>query len=138
MYPFWILTVLYWEAINLWSLWFCYLKTWNLLTVAHTKHSKIHVVINCKGENHSEKKNEQQNHRIIVYIMSYVNFFYPYRFLLSVAYRQFVRLVWEYVGKSNRLPLPCFVYNAIRSAFPFFHYLLYRYLHHGINGGNNM
>lgn len=39
-------------------------------------------------------------------------------FLRSVAYRQFVRLVWEYVGKSNRLPLPCCVYNAIRSAFP--------------------
>ena len=64
------------------------------------------------------KKNERQNHRIIVYIMSYVNLFYPYRFLRSVAYRQFVRLVWEYVGKSNRLPLPCCVYNAIRSAFP--------------------
>ena len=65
-----------------------------------------------------KKKNEQQNHRVIVYIMSYVNFFYPYRFLRSVAYRQFVRLVWEYVGKSNRLPLPCCVYNALRSAFP--------------------
>ncbi|XP_074631276.1 uncharacterized protein LOC141889849 isoform X2 [Acropora palmata] len=38
-------------------------------------------------------------------------------FLRSVAYRQFVHLVWEYVGKSNRLPLPCCVYNAIRSAF---------------------
>ena len=34
--------------------------------------------------------------------------------LPSVAYRQFVRLVWEYVGKSNRLPLPCCVYNAIK------------------------
>ena len=52
----WIFTVLYWEAINLWTLWFCYLKTWNLLKIAHTKHSKIHVLINCKGENHIEKK----------------------------------------------------------------------------------
>ncbi|KAK3744270.1 hypothetical protein QZH41_019936 [Actinostola sp. cb2023] len=36
----------------------------------------------------------------------------------SVAYRQFVRLVWEYVGAGKRLPLPCCVYNAIRKAFP--------------------
>ena len=35
-----------------------------------------------------------------------------------MAYTQFVRLVWEYVGMSNRLPLPSCVYNAIRSAFP--------------------
>ena len=53
-----------------------------------------------------------------MFAYSYANFFYPYRFLRSVAYRQFVRLVWEYVGKSNRLPLPCCVYNSIRSAFP--------------------
>ena len=65
-----------------------------------------------------KKKMNSKSHRIIVYIKSNVNFFYPYRFLRSVAYRQFVRLVWEYVGKSNRLPLPCCVYNALRSAFP--------------------
>ena len=49
-----------------------------------------------------------------------MNLTYLYRFLRSVAYRQLpvVRLVWEYVGMSNRLPLPCCVYNAIRSAFP--------------------
>lgn len=80
---------------------------------AHTKHRKIHVLNKCKGE-----RKEQQNQRIIGYIISHVNFFYPFRFLRSVAYRQFVRLVWEFVGKSNRLPLPCCVYNAIRSAFP--------------------
>ncbi|PFX21922.1 hypothetical protein AWC38_SpisGene13591 [Stylophora pistillata] len=39
-------------------------------------------------------------------------------FLRAVAYRQFVRLVWEYVGASNRLPLPCCVYNRIRKTFP--------------------
>lgn len=53
-----------------------------------------------------------------VYMIFYVYFFYPCRFLRFVAYRQFVRLVWEFVGKSNRLPLPCCVYNAMRSAFP--------------------
>ncbi|XP_031572490.1 uncharacterized protein LOC116306553, partial [Actinia tenebrosa] len=36
----------------------------------------------------------------------------------SVAYRQFVRLVWGYVGAAKRLPLPCCVYNKIREAFP--------------------
>ena len=118
MYPFWIFTVLYWEAINLWTLWFCYLKTWNFIKIAHTKHSKIHVLINCKGENHIEKKWTAKSQDHCLHNVLYVNLFNPYRFLRSVAYRQFVRLVWEYVGKSNRLPLPCCVYNAIRSAFP--------------------
>ena len=93
------------------------MKTCKLLKIAHTKHKKIHVFDKCKGENHIERK-KQKNHRNVVYIITYVNFLYLYRFLRSVAYRQFVRLVWEYVGKSNRLPLPCCVYNAIRSAFP--------------------
>jgi len=44
--------------------------------------------------------------------------FYFHRFLQSVAYRQFIRLVWEYLGASNRLPLPCCVYNSIRKTFP--------------------
>ena len=36
----------------------------------------------------------------------------------SVAYRQFVRLVWQYVGISKRIPLPCCVYNSLRKKFP--------------------
>ncbi|KAK3735917.1 hypothetical protein QZH41_009146, partial [Actinostola sp. cb2023] len=44
--------------------------------------------------------------------------FYKRLYFRSVAYRQFVRLVWEYVGAGKRLPLPCCVYNAIRKAFP--------------------
>lgn len=40
------------------------------------------------------------------------------RFYRSVAYRQFFRLIWDYAGNSQRLPLPCCVYNAIRSEFP--------------------
>jgi len=40
------------------------------------------------------------------------------RFFRSVAYRQFYRLIWQYNGNLKRLPLPCCVYNAIRSEFP--------------------
>ncbi|KAK3753694.1 hypothetical protein QZH41_013140, partial [Actinostola sp. cb2023] len=40
------------------------------------------------------------------------------QFLRSVSYRQFTRLVWEYMGYSKRLPLPCCAYNAIRGKFP--------------------
>ncbi|XP_074621044.1 uncharacterized protein LOC141879670 [Acropora palmata] len=39
-------------------------------------------------------------------------------FMQSVAYRQFVRLVYAYVGASRRVPLPNCVYNSIREAFP--------------------
>ncbi|XP_068671216.1 uncharacterized protein [Montipora foliosa] len=38
-------------------------------------------------------------------------------FLRSVAYRQYVRLVYDYVGASKRIPLPNCVYNSIRKAF---------------------
>ena len=41
-----------------------------------------------------------------------------FRYYRSVAYRQFVRLVWEYVGSGRRIPLPCCVYNKIREKFP--------------------
>ena len=41
-----------------------------------------------------------------------------FRFMRSVAYRQFVRLVYAYVGASRRVPLPNCVYNIIREAFP--------------------
>ena len=39
------------------------------------------------------------------------------RFYRAISYRQFVRFVWEYIGHSNRVPLPCCVYNTIRE-FP--------------------
>lgn len=39
-------------------------------------------------------------------------------FLRSVSYRQFTRLLWDYLGSSKRNPLPCCAYNAIRKAFP--------------------
>ena len=41
-----------------------------------------------------------------------------FRFLWPVAYRQYVRPVYEYVGTSKRIPLPNCVYNRIRKAFP--------------------
>ena len=44
--------------------------------------------------------------------------FISFRFLRSVSYRQFTRLVWDYTGSSNRYPLPCCAYNAIRAKFP--------------------
>ena len=40
------------------------------------------------------------------------------RFYRAISYRQFVRFVWEYIGHSNRVPLPCCVYNTIRRKFP--------------------
>lgn len=44
--------------------------------------------------------------------------FYFFRFLRSVAYRQYVRLVYEYVGASRRILLPNCGYNSIWQAFP--------------------
>ena len=35
-----------------------------------------------------------------------------------MSYRQFTRLLWDYLGSSKRNPLPCCAYNAIRKAFP--------------------
>ena len=35
-----------------------------------------------------------------------------------MSYRQFTRLLWDYLGRSKRYPLPCCAYNAIRKAFP--------------------
>ena len=37
-------------------------------------------------------------------------------FLRSVAYRQYVQLIYEYVGTSGRIPLLNCVYNRIRKA----------------------
>lgn len=39
-------------------------------------------------------------------------------FLRSVAYRQFTRLLWDYIGSSRRYPLPCCTYSKIRKHFP--------------------
>lgn len=39
------------------------------------------------------------------------------RYLRSVAYREFSRLVYGYLGKK-RIPLPACTYTAIRKAFP--------------------
>lgn len=40
------------------------------------------------------------------------------KFLRAVAYRQFTRLLWDYIGSSRRYPLPCCAYNKIRKHFP--------------------
>ena len=40
------------------------------------------------------------------------------RFLRSVAYRQVVRFIWDYMGCSKRIPLPSCIYHAIRAEFP--------------------
>ena len=45
-------------------------------------------------------------------------FLFIYRFLCSVSYRQFTRLLWEFAGHSRLYPLPCCPYKAIRTAFP--------------------
>ncbi|KAK3732017.1 hypothetical protein QZH41_016889 [Actinostola sp. cb2023] len=39
------------------------------------------------------------------------------RFLRSVAYRQIVRFIWNYMG-NMRTPLPACIYTAIRKEFP--------------------
>lgn len=46
------------------------------------------------------------------------NCYLLYRFFRSVAYRQFYRFIWQYEGNCKRLPLPCCVYNSIRTEFP--------------------
>ena len=33
-------------------------------------------------------------------------------------YRKFSRLLWDFAGHSERYPLPCCTYKAIRTAFP--------------------
>lgn len=40
-----------------------------------------------------------------------------FRYLRSVAYKEFSRLVYGYLGKK-RIPLPACAYTAIRKAFP--------------------
>ena len=40
-----------------------------------------------------------------------------FRYLRAVAYREFSRLVYGYLGKK-RIPLPACAYAAIRKAFP--------------------
>lgn len=35
-----------------------------------------------------------------------------------IAYRQFVRMVWKYLGKHIRVPLPACVVKTIRATFP--------------------
>lgn len=35
-----------------------------------------------------------------------------------MSYRQVIRLIFDYMGKSNRTPLPACVYHAIRTEFP--------------------
>lgn len=39
-------------------------------------------------------------------------------FLRSVAYRQFTRLLWDFIGSSRRYPLPCCAYTKIQKHFP--------------------
>ncbi|KXJ05514.1 hypothetical protein AC249_AIPGENE27450, partial [Exaiptasia diaphana] len=39
-------------------------------------------------------------------------------FLRSVAYRQIVRFIWNYMANTMRIPLASCVYNAIRNKFP--------------------
>jgi len=39
-------------------------------------------------------------------------------FLRSVAYRQFTRLLWDYIGSSRRYPLACCAYHKTRKHFP--------------------
>lgn len=40
-----------------------------------------------------------------------------FRYLRSIAYRQFTRMVYGPMGRRC-MPLPACVYNAIRSTFP--------------------
>ena len=40
------------------------------------------------------------------------------RFLRSVAYRQFTRLLWDFIGSLRHYPLPCCAYRKIRKHFP--------------------
>lgn len=60
-----------------------------------------------------------QTHFIHLYITQSLqkmcNIFRKFRY---VAYRQFVRWCWGFLGKNNRTPLPACVMSRIRNAFP--------------------
>ncbi len=43
---------------------------------------------------------------------------YHYRFLQSVSYREFIRLMHGYLGRNKRIPLSACAYTAIRIALP--------------------
>lgn len=43
--------------------------------------------------------------------------YFTFRFLRSISYREFCRLVYGWLG-SKRIPLPACAYSAIRAAFP--------------------
>lgn len=45
------------------------------------------------------------------------NSFFPFSFLRSVAYREFIRMVYGILGK-RRVPLPACAYHQIRKTFP--------------------
>ena len=53
---------------------------------------------------------------IVCHNFGHMNEFLFFRFMRSVAYRQFIHLVYEHVGK-HRIPLPACAYHAIRSNF---------------------
>lgn len=50
-------------------------------------------------------------------MLSVLLFFISSRFLRSVAYRNFTRLVYGVIGRK-RIPLPAYAYHAIRKKFP--------------------
>ena len=45
-------------------------------------------------------------------------FFFLTDFFGLCLTRQFSRLLWDFAGRSERYPLPCCTYKAIRTAFP--------------------
>ena len=55
---------------------------------------------------------------LVLYELYLLGYYFVFsRYLRSIAYREFTRLVHGYLGK-RRIPLPACAYTAIRKAFP--------------------
>lgn len=54
----------------------------------------------------------------MTYLFILITRFFPHiRYLRSIAYREFSRLVYGFLG-DRRIPLPACAYGAIRKTFP--------------------
>ena len=63
------------------------------------------------------KLNPQCRHYLLYFSVIYIFICFFCRYLRSIAYREFSRLVYGFMGK-RRIPLPSCAYNAICNAFP--------------------
>lgn len=86
----------------------------------HIAPLQLHVifwydVLTKNNTAHNGMNNLTHYFSIKIYDDFYSLFNRRYRY---VAYRQFVRWIWEYLGKNIRVPLPACAVKKIRTTFP--------------------